>query len=238
MAETESADLVLLVQLVQSIPSGEAANDALRRLEPFIRQAARRVSRYLRVPLQLQDDLIACAPSLVWEKIQSFDESRGDFPGWLWKILENRQRDERKRVGRIANRTPGSSAGEFPDPLAIMEAKLTIDPVARLDRQAEFGTHDIEVIEAWPVRDRLRMLAAAQLWDKLPTATWEEWVRSEGIPPPFPPSDEHVPETMADWMKILADAMGETWEAFKQHWYRKRSWLANLSYVREVNHGD
>ena len=67
--------------------------------------------------------------------------------------------------------------------------------------------------------------------------TWLGWTHLEEIPPPFPPGDADTSETMLLWLKILAGAMGEPWEAFKQHWYRKRSWLANLAYVEGLRNG-
>ncbi len=173
MAESEGPHLAALVRSIQSNSPSEGVNDAMRNLEPFIRQTARRVSLYLRVCLQLENDLVAGAPSIVWEKIQNFDESRGDFPGWVWTLLENRLRDERKRVRRIEARMRRPSIDDDPDPVGAIEAKASVDPVSRLDREAEFGLPDLNVIEGWPVRDRLRMLAGAKLWRKLPTATWK-----------------------------------------------------------------
>ena len=96
MAEPESGHLASLIRAIQLDPVGEAASESMRRLEPFIQQTARRVCLYLRVTRQLEDDLVSGAPGLAWEKMKYFDDSRGEFTGWLWTLLEHRLKDEQE----------------------------------------------------------------------------------------------------------------------------------------------
>ena len=83
------------VRIVQTCPSPTEVDEAMRSLEPFIVQAARRVCLVRRVIRRIEDEFIPNAPSFVWEKLDLYDPTRGEFSGWLWRLLENRLKDER-----------------------------------------------------------------------------------------------------------------------------------------------
>jgi len=116
-------------------------------------------------------------------------------------------------------------------------APATRDLDAGMDRNAPFCDRDLQEIEAWPVRDRLRVLVIAGLWRKVPEHLWVGWCEEEGLSQPFP-DEIGEPATTQDGIAWVAAELGESLEAAKQHWYRKRKLLRNLEYVRELRHGN
>jgi hypothetical protein len=230
--------LVEHVRIIQTRPSPAAAEEAMCALEPFVVQSARRVCLVQRVPRRIENEFVPIASSFVWEKIKLYDPTRGEFSGWLWRLLENRLKDERARILRSEVRIVAAQTREGSDVLATLEERRGSDPGAAIDRVAIFGDVDLARIRSWPVRDRLRLLAGTRLHQKVGREEWESWCSSEGVASPFPPDDDAAAEPIIAWLKILAEAMEEPWESFKQHWYRKKqARLTELSYVREIIDG-
>jgi hypothetical protein len=226
------------VRIIQTSPSPAEVDEAMRTLEPFVVQSARRVCLVRRVVRRIEDEFVPNAPSFVWEKIKLYDPTRGEFAGWLWRLLENRLKDERARILRSDARVVGSQTREGDDLLAALEERRASDPGATMDRGAEFGDGDLDRIRSWPVRDRLRLLAGARLHQKVGREEWESWCSNEAVTLPFPPDDHAAAGSIIAWLKLVAEAMEEPWESFKQHWYRKKqARLIELSYVREIIDG-
>ncbi|HUY34243.1 MAG TPA: hypothetical protein VMV69_15965 [Pirellulales bacterium] len=237
------------VAAIQGGAEQESLDAAIAALQPLIEQTATRVCVRRRVGRQVQLDFVESALTAIVapretkeggrlpERIHKYDAETGSFPGWLWKALDRLLLDVTKSRRRRAKHE--ASATDSGDDGGMMERRpdpATSDLDAGFDRNAPFGDRDLREIEAWPVRDRLRVLVISRLWRKVPEHLWIGWCEEEGMSQPFP-DDPEEPATIQDSIFSCAAELGESPEATKQHWYRKRGLLRNLDYVRELRHG-
>ena len=78
--------------LAQGSLTGHEANDAWALLIPLIQTIATRVARKT-LALRLQDEFVAYAPSLIFERIKKYTRDRGEFSAWAWRVLHNSAKD-------------------------------------------------------------------------------------------------------------------------------------------------
>jgi hypothetical protein len=237
------------VAAIQKVADQESLDAAIGALRPLIEQTATRVCVRRRVGRQVQLDFAENAlaavvgpretadGAAVSARIHTYDAEEGPFPGWLWRVLDRLLMDvlkSRRRRGK--HEALATDSGDKGGMMERQPDLATSDLDARMDHNAPFGEMDLQEIEAWPVRDRLRVLVVARLWRKVPEHLWVGWCEEEGLSQPFPDNPEE-PATMQHRIASLAAEIGESPEAAKQHWYRKRDLLEMLNYVRELRHG-
>lgn len=233
-------DLSQHIEAIRSNTDASAVDAAVRALEPYVRETARRVCCYHAVPKQLANDFVDDAPSgmlaprkrqdqAVAARVVLYDPASGSFAGWLWTTLGHLLVDEVRKAAR-KNKHEQASAELGRD--QAQESSSVFESTSA-EITTPFGGADLERISAWRVRDRLRLLACSELWPKVPLSLWEGWCHEADVPAPFPPTQNNF-EHWDDWLAALADAMHESRAAIRQHWYRKRKLLAELDYVREL----
>jgi DNA-directed RNA polymerase specialized sigma24 family protein len=236
MATSDENDLLRQVETIQSSADASAVESAVRALEPLVRETARRVCGYRRVSKQLARDFIDDSVSAmlaprqlrsgdIKARIRQYRAAKGPFAGWLWTSLHRLLIDATRRNKRESANAPAEH---------VDEASNSGHSYAVIgDADEPFADRDLRLIEEWRLRDRLRLLGAAGLWQKVPPSLWESWCGEADVASPFPPVPNDF-DQWNDWLAVLADAMQESRAGFKQHWYRKRKHLAELHYVREL----
>lgn len=239
MATADEDDLLRQVEIIQSSADASAHDDALRTIEPFVSEMARRVCCFRRASRQLSRDFVDGSLSSIFgprgesagdaaPRIARYRPSDGPFAGWLWTALDHLLVDEMRAAARRnkhelasaalnATRSSGYDAGFASD-------QATSEP---------FSAKDLEKIGAWRPLDRIRLLSVARLWRKVPADTWAAWCSEVDLLLEFAPLHQEE-QPLEHWLASVADAMQESRAAFRQHWYRKRKLLEELDYVREI----
>jgi hypothetical protein len=247
MATADDDTWLQHVVAIQSGTDERLVNDAVRALQPMIEKAASRVCFRRGVRPQVRVDFVESALTAIITardtkerklppRIQKYDAEAGPFPRWLWKTLDHLLLDElRSLENRRKHETAATDIGHQLGMIERQPELRKTDVDDAIDRTTPFGNRDIQEIEAWRIRDRLRLLAFEGLWPKVPQDLWARWCVEEGLSEPFPQGLEEA-LTKQDRFATLAGEMGESPEALKQHWHRKRKLLRNLSYVRELRH--
>ena len=217
----------LAMELARAKRNGEVArqNRAIAELEPFIVQAARRIHHGQHGTLRKQRamDFIATAPTLVWGKIEKFEqwyfgeltaEARGDgtkewFSAWCRVELRYRYLDqgraqaEEQRQHLLAERAAGERFSEESDADEI----FSLEP------------EDVERIRSWDALDGVILFTLTENWDKVPGGIWRQWLDQLGIEEPFP-SDEFLRVPKLKRRAVLAASLGVSRDVIYQRWLR------------------
>ncbi len=231
-------DATALAVLVQDPRTPRVKREAaMRKLHFMIERLARGLACSLTIPNQMRADLIADASADVWERLGSFNGRDGKkFVPWCRKVLRNRFIDRTRQAGREQIRTnveleeQGANGAGTSEHGCNGAIACTVD--AALDREELFGEQDLARIRGWKLRDRLVLLGLTNLWIKVPTGEWLEWVRTGGLEEPYPPCECATAEEQAERVGILAACCGMRPNTLCQVWHRKKALLAELDYIR------
>lgn len=231
-------DCTALAVLVQDPRTPSATRDeAMRKLHLVIQRLARGVACSLMVPKQMRADLITEASSHVWERLATYDGRNGKaFTPWCRRVLLNLMMDRLRQARRTKDQSMTDLGATVLDgPCASNgfgngATAAAIDVV--LDRQEPFGAQDMVRIRGWKLRDRLVLLALANLSSKVPAEEWLEWVRDYGLDEPYPPVECLKTDSPAERVAMLASCCAMLPNTLAQLWHRKKSLLAELDYIR------
>jgi DNA-directed RNA polymerase specialized sigma24 family protein len=200
----------------------EQRQDALRRLRPFLAQAARRtLHRHGQASSALQDDVVAHLEWQLWEG--RHDPAGGTFAAWCHTVLEHAVLDRLRALDRGPQPLHDAPDGR-PCRLRVLEEELDLD--------APFAADDRDRIRQWGnPRQRLVVLCRARLWRKLPGEEWAGYLRACGVEPPFPPPDfAELPE--GEQLALLAQALEVPANTVSKLWQRGQEALRRLAFLR------
>lgn len=212
-----------------------------------------KVVAYRRFPgTQLAEDFPDDAVSHVWEN-QQFYDSESPFEPWVFAVLGNlatdclRKRRRRRRVDGLTGRyveeesradmEAGDDSGEEVDSEDRSWKNDQKRVEARIDVPDHFCERDLEFLATLPARRKIIALAVTGLWNEVPAEVWDTWLRDARIDPPFPPS-ECCPENLENGVhvnvRLVAEALGQTENTIRQHFYRAKNVLQTLEKLERL----
>jgi DNA-directed RNA polymerase specialized sigma24 family protein len=171
-----------------------AIERGLSRLEPFIRQRARRKAlNYGLPPHEFADEAFSRIGLDLF--LRRFDPARGyRFTSYLYMRLEALAKDELRRRKRREQQDPpvgnGSTQTRVTDLIEAPEPGGNVLDTALVAVAREpFSLDDLARIEDWPPFERLLVLALAGWHRRVPDGDWQRWRIEAGLAAPFPPAE-------------------------------------------------
>jgi hypothetical protein len=220
----------LALKLAQAKRLGIAAEAdfAMRELSVLITQTARRIhASYGSLRKQRAADFVAQAPTLVWKKIERFEEwyqrelspqdhalaAKEYFSAWCYVELRYRyldnareQSDEQRMLSLSPDRTIADPRSETDD-----------------DNDAfELPPEELERVRNWDPLDGVILFCLTGLWDQLPAGLWTSWLERLGIEEPFPPED-YLRAPAQKKRAALAAALNVSRDVIYQRWRRLKN---------------
>lgn len=245
--EISGGDVSLVLRVCADIVARESStlqNEAMKVLENPIRSRAVTVVKSLG-PVR-NADFVVGSVGLIYERLRQGkfnSSSEGSFMGWCYTVLRNQWVSDNRRhktgaMGHIELATPENSRRAqiehvIDDVRPIQEASLDL----RALRECSFDCGDMETIRQWKPRNRFLILTLSDLWTKVPSDEWRQWLDELQIASPFPhgdfrelPYDQERFRVVAEVLQCVAPGANEA--NVKRQWHRLLPSLAELKCVR------
>ncbi len=210
---------------------------AMKELEPFVIQTARRIHHGHQGTLRKQRalDFIAAAPAMVWSKVERFEQwydrelsedARADqtkewFSAWCRVELRYRYLDH----GRAqAEEQKLYSLADY-DTVAdgrVADGRATDGDSLSARGGFELGVDDVERIRGWDAMDGVILFCLTEQWDKVPAEVWRSWLNRLGLSEPFPPM-AFIQAARPKKRAILAETLGVSRDVIYQRWLRLKT---------------
>jgi DNA-directed RNA polymerase specialized sigma24 family protein len=232
----ETPDLAAMIAIFNCGGCDEDQKTQLARaVELLSQRMARKISARRGVRRDIRDDFVGDSLGILWCALGRYDSNKGPVGPWAWTVLNNDLTDRlRTRVGQ-----PGPLPPDVPEPpqSSVSPYKGACVREERDRWEQRFSDNDMQLIQHWSTRDRVRLLAVSCLWHKVPPHLWQLWCEETVTEMPFPPSS-NPGDDLRSWLCTLASALGENWESLKAHWYRKKAKLTTLEFIQGLTHVD
>jgi hypothetical protein len=220
----------LALKLAQAKRVGNLADaDAvMRELQPLASQTARRVhAAYASLRKQRAADFLAVAPTLIWKKIERFEEwylrelsvedraraAKEYFAAWCYVELRYRYFDaarEQSDEQRVLSLAPDR-------PIADPRYKRD-----EQDEEFELPPEELRRVRQWDPLDGVVLFCLTGLWDRLPPGLWTRWLEQLGIEEPFPP-EEYLRAPSTRKRAVLAASLNVSRDVIYQRWRRLKA---------------
>jgi hypothetical protein len=188
------------------------------------------------------------AVNFVWERIERYRPSRGDFRAWgttvlnnYWRTLHRNWRrsipkdsEIAKELDRFANedgrrrfRLAPEMVDSRPPPFA------PVDSIAAAPTDPVFSDADFAVLNRWNPLDRVLFGLETGLWRQLPRHVWNDWLKRGGINGWA--SDAPMGAlTPAECRRVVARMTNIKVAALTKRWQRLRPAISKLPSVNRL----
>lgn len=225
----------------------------LRVIQPVIQKIAMRVSSGYSQQIRL-DFVEDALTSLVMPRprsrprLEEFNPDRAPLEAWLKWILTNLWIDrlrteaggeEQKQVS-LHKALEGEEG--WTRPVHLADQSYEVDS-ASLDEVTPWSARDQALINSWPCKQRIAVLALSGLWVKCSSEQWEatvlefEKLHQVTIPRPFPSDEVLALPTPSDRISTISGQLCINSNTLSQQWHRYRNMLEKLEYIQQLrNH--
>jgi|GEM_PF-3395809 len=237
-SESGQDSLSLLARLAKEGTTEEERQRAFGELiQPIKAIAAKVVSKHLSHKSTIGNDFIEEGPSLIWERLKSYDPAKR-FKPWCAVVLNNALIDELRKQVRRDERVKSVSdlvncAGEEGTQryqLFLQNAGAPLEPLCEDDSFGEFSDQDIALLETeLTAKARVVALVIIGLWVKVASQIWEQWLDEGDYPRDFPPDEIFTLDDIEERVTMVAEYLGETRPCIYMRWRRSIPILRRLS---------
>ncbi|NMC21417.1 MAG: hypothetical protein GYA33_13475, partial [Thermogutta sp.] len=183
----------------------EEQDEAWRELVPEIKVLAYYAADKLGTLPRAIGGLIDEAPSIVFERLDRYDEGR-PFRRWAFAVLRNWMIDEnRKRRRKRKYEIPNDLVEDFPEISRGFEPR-PYENLPDLDRP--FSDADLTQLEKdHTAQARVIGLTIVNLWKNVPSERWQAWLAETDLPHDFPPQEMEQYDEYGERIERLAEML-------------------------------
>lgn len=223
-------------------------NIAWEKLIPSIQCITRRAVRGLSPSSRFDpESFVEESPRIIFEKLTHYDPERNFVP-WAAKVLRNAALDQ---IGKASQERPESDFRPRPgeqledsgevraynvlDYLNVKTLPSETEKVQRaLDADTPFCQGDLACLESeLTAQARVTVLIVLGAANRVPAATWTQWLADAGFPADFQPPTFAPEDDLKQRIKIVAECLGEAFLTIRARWRRALPTLRKMKFLIE-----
>lgn len=184
-------------------------------------------------------DFVEEAQGIIFRALKESPPSHTNFPAWCRAVLNN------YLIGQFRRSSASDGKGRIllESDIFVQSSADDSDDDGGLDGlPAPGGEQDIseEIYDPWgprlcrqwelelPPLSRVIVLALTGLFQQVPRETWCRWLKESEAPETFPPLSVYSEESIEGRSRMIAQELGMTPSAVRQHYYRALPVLRRL----------